>query len=77
MGHQMGEIESGSRESVFEMYIVDELKKGIFIFLRLLIDDSDMPLRKLKLYNEFILRSFWTGCSEDMVTYTGLYSCTF
>jgi len=30
MGHQMGESESGLRARVFELYIVDEIKKGVF-----------------------------------------------
>ena len=77
IGHQMGERESGSCACVFKVYIVDELQKGIFIFLRVLIDDSDVPFKKLKFQNEFIPRSFWTGRSKVMVTYTGPYSRMF
>jgi hypothetical protein len=77
MGHQMGESESRSCARVFELYIVDEIKKGVFIFLRLFIGDRDMPLKKLKLSYKFIRRHMWTGWSKDMVTSTGPYSCIF
>ena len=77
MGHQMGESGSGPSARVFELFIVDEIKKGVFIFLRLFIGDSDMPLKKFNFSNEFIRRRLWCGWSMDMVTFTGSYSCIF
>jgi hypothetical protein len=48
---------------VLELYIVDKIKKGVFIFLRLFIDDSAVSLTKLNIEvsNEFIHRLLCTG----------------
>jgi len=47
--HWMGESGSGSCTCMFDLYIIDEIKKGVFMFLRLFIDDSVMPLKKLNI----------------------------
>jgi hypothetical protein len=73
----MGESENGLRARVFELYIVDEIKKGVLKFLRLFIDDGDIPSKMCKFSNEFIRRRFWTGWSKGIVKFTGLYSCMF
>ena len=61
---------------MLELYIVDKIKKGVFIFLRLFIDDSAVSLTKLNIEvsNEFIHRLLCTGWSRDMVMFMGLYS---
>ena len=41
------ESESGSCACVFKLYITDESKKGVLIFLRFFIDDNVTPLKKL------------------------------
>jgi hypothetical protein len=45
----MGENGTGSCACVFDLYVVDEIKQGVFIFLRLFIDDSVVPLKKLNI----------------------------
>jgi hypothetical protein len=44
--HQSGENDHGSRVCLLESYVTDEIKKGIFNFLELFIDDSVMLLEK-------------------------------
>jgi len=44
--HQMGESASGSCSCVLELYVVHEVKEGVFIFLRLFVDDFVMSLEK-------------------------------
>jgi len=48
---------------MLELYIVDKIKKGISIFLRLFIDDSAVSLTKLNIEvsNEFIHQLLCTG----------------
>jgi hypothetical protein len=41
------ESESASCSCVFELYITDESKKGVFTFQRLFSDDSVTPLKKV------------------------------
>jgi len=41
------ESESGSRVRVFELYITDESKKGVFISQRLFLVDSVIPFKKV------------------------------
>ena len=43
----MGENECGPQACVFELYVIDEIIKGIFICLGLFIDDDFMWLEKL------------------------------
>jgi hypothetical protein len=46
----MGESGTGSCACMFDLYIIDEIKwGGGFIFLRLFIDDSVVPLKKLSI----------------------------
>ena len=61
---------------MLELYIVDKVKKGVFIFLRLFIDDSAMSLTKLNIEvsNECIHRCLCTGWSKDVVVFMGLHS---
>jgi len=77
MGHQMGESKSWSCARVFELCIVDEIKKGVFIFLRLFIGDSDMPLKILS----FLISSFVDVCGmggvRTWLNFAGPYSCRF
>lgn len=47
--HWMGESGTGSCARVFDLYIMDEIKQGGFMFLRLFIDDSVVPLKKLNI----------------------------
>jgi len=56
--------------------IVDKVEKGVFIFLRLFIDDSAMSLTKLNIEvsNECIHQHLYTGWSKDVVMFMGLYS---
>jgi hypothetical protein len=42
----MGENEYGSCSFMSESYVVNEIKKGVFIFLELFIDDSVILLEK-------------------------------
>jgi len=60
---QIREGESGSCICMLELYIVDKIKKGISIFLRLFIDDSAVSLTKLNIEvsNEFIHQLLCTG----------------
>jgi hypothetical protein len=44
--HQMGESVSGSCSCVLELYVVHEVKEGVFIFLRLFVDDCVTSLEK-------------------------------
>jgi hypothetical protein len=43
----MGENECGSKTCMLELYVIDEIKKGVFICLGLFIDDGFMLLEKL------------------------------
>jgi hypothetical protein len=45
----MGESVSGPWTCVFDLYIVDEIEKGVFMFLRLFIDVSVMLLKKINI----------------------------
>ena len=42
--HQLGENEYASCVCVLELYVIDEIKKGVLNFLELFIDDSVMLL---------------------------------
>ena len=44
--HQLGENECGSCVCMFELYVTDEIKKGVSKSLELFIDDSVMLLEK-------------------------------
>ena len=43
----MGENECGSQACMLELYVIDEIEKGVFICLGLFIDDGFMLLEKL------------------------------
>jgi hypothetical protein len=45
--HWMGESVSGPWTCAFDLFIVDEIKKGVFMFLGLLIDVSFTLLNKM------------------------------
>jgi len=45
----MGESGSGSCACVFDLHIIEEIKNGVFMFFRLFIDDSVVPLKKLNI----------------------------
>ena len=64
--HQIREGESRSWVCVLELYIVDKVKKGVFIFLRLFIDGSAMSLTKMNIEvsNECIHQCLCTGWME-------------
>jgi hypothetical protein len=57
----MGEGKSQSCVCILELFIVDEIKKGVFVFLGLLIDDSAMSLKKAE-YKSVLMNTFIDFC---------------
>jgi hypothetical protein len=43
---QMGENECGSQTCMFDLYVIDVIKKGVFICLGLFINDDCMLMEK-------------------------------
>jgi hypothetical protein len=55
--------------------MVDKIKEGVIIILRLLSDGSIASSEKLDIeVTQVIRRALWSGCSKDIVAFRGPYT---